>query len=171
MMNRHGYFPLFMDISDKRILVVGAGAIALRRIKTLLLFTDKIEVAARSVCPEITTLSEEHRIQFVGNSFEEGMLAGVFMVLACTDDRELNSRICSKAHEQGILVNNCSSREACDFFFPSVIRQGELVIGINAGGKDHKKIKETRRKIEQMMGGNDADYNRNQREPSGTDTK
>ncbi|WP_230398037.1 precorrin-2 dehydrogenase/sirohydrochlorin ferrochelatase family protein [Novisyntrophococcus fermenticellae] len=171
MMNKHGYFPLFLDISDKRILVVGAGAIALRRIKTLLLFTDKIEVAAKAIHPEITMLSEAHRLQFVGNRYEDGMLEGVFMVLACTDDRELNSRICSRAHEQGILANNCSSREACDFFFPSVIRQEELVIGINAGGNDHKKVKETRKKIEQIMGGNDADYNRNQGEPSGTDTK
>lgn len=171
MKNKLGYFPLFLDIRSKRILVVGAGNIALRRIKTLIHFTEEVEVASKDICPEIEAIVELKRVRVVGGVYEEGMLDGIFMVLACTDDRELNSKICTAARARGILANNCSNQKECDFFFPSVVKQEELVIGINDCGANHKKVKETRRQIEQIIGGNDANYNRNQGEPSGTGTK
>ncbi|HIU76275.1 MAG TPA: bifunctional precorrin-2 dehydrogenase/sirohydrochlorin ferrochelatase [Candidatus Pelethocola excrementipullorum] len=171
MKNKLGYFPLFLDIRSKRILVVGAGNIALRRIKTLLQFAEEVEVASRDICPEIETLVKLQKIKVVGGAYEERMLDGIFLVLACTDDRELNSGICTAARARGILANNCSNQKECDFFFPSVVKQEELVIGINDCSANHKKVKETRRQIEQILGGNDADYNRNQGEPSGTGTK
>ena len=171
MKNRNAYFPLFIDLSEYKVLVVGAGTIALRRIRILLHFTEKIAVAAPAFHPEIEQLIAEGRVRAAGKRFEENMLQGVRMVLACTDDHSCNAEICQKARRRGILANNCSSQEDCDFFFPSIVKQGDLVIGINAGGTHHKKVKQTREKIEQVIGGNDADYNRNQGEPSGSGTK
>lgn len=171
MKNKKGYFPLFLDISSKRILVVGAGDIGLRRIKTLLFFTEEVEVAAKKLCPDIEEMVREQKVRYIGGAFEERMLDGAFLVLACTDDKELNVQICALARNQGILANNCSDQKDCDFFFPSVVKLDELVIGINASGLNHRKVKDTRRQIEQIIGGNDADYDRNQGEPSGTGTK
>lgn len=171
MKSEHGYFPLFVNLSGRRILVVGAGTIALRRIKVLLQFGAELLVAAVRLHPEVERLVEEGTVKLTGNEFEPWMLEEVFMVLACTDDQELNSGICKKAQKAGIFANNCSNQEECDFFFPSVVKQGELVLGINAGGTDHRKVKKVREQMEQILGGNDADYNRNQGEPSGIDTK
>ena len=125
----------------------------------------KIAVAAPAFHPRLSSLLQRGRVRAAGKRFEENMLQGVRMVLACTDDHSCNAEICQKARRRGILANNCSSQEDCDFFFPSIVKQGDLVIGINAGGTHHKKVKQTREKIEQAIGGNDADYNRNQGEP------
>mgnify|MGYP000918033257 FL=1 len=170
-MSDNGRFPLFIDLDGRRILVIGAGMIAARRIRTLLLFTGRIEAAARELSPEVQVFVDEGKVKIVGSEFSEDLLDGVFIVLACTDDRRRNSQICRAAKKRGILSNNCSDQTECDFFFPSVVKQEELVIGINAGGTDHKKVKEVRKKIERITGNNEADYNRNQREHAGTDTK
>lgn len=171
MKNHNAYFPLFIDLSEYEVLVVGAGNIALRRIKILLQFTEKVTVAAPVLHPEVEQLIADGRVRVAGKRFEENMLQGISMVLACTNDRRCNAEVCRKARRKGILANNCSSQEDCDFFFPSVVKQEELVIGINAGGIHHKKVKQTRERIEQIIGGNDAHYNRNQGEPSGSGTK
>lgn len=162
---------MFIDLTDKRILVIGAGKIAVRRIRTLLLFTEQVEVTARKFLPEIQELAAKGKVKVVESTFGEELMDGVFMVLACTDDKRLNSQICATAKKRNILSNNCSDQTECDFFFPSVIKKDELVIGINAGGTDHKKVKEVRRKIERITGYNEADYNRHQKEYTGTDTK
>lgn len=171
MKSEYGAFPLFVDISKKRILVVGGGTIALRRIGTLLQFTGQVEVAAKEVCPRIRELESDGSVRVVGGRFEEAMLDGIFMALACTDDHDLNSRIYRRCRELGILANNCSDQNECDFLFPSVVKQKELVVGITAGGRDHRKVKAAREKIERILGGNDADYNWNQGESSGVGTK
>ena len=63
------------------------------------------------------------------------------MVLAATSDCSVNEKICRECREKGILVNVCSDRELCDFHFPGIVSREELVIGINAGGKDHSLAK------------------------------
>ena len=73
------------------------------------------------------------------------------LVLAATNDRKLNSRIGELCREQGIPVNVCSRKEDCDFFFPSVIQKGDLVIGINASGKNHSLVKRTRQEMEEFL--------------------
>ena len=79
------------------------------------------------------------------------------MVLAATDDKELNQKIAQecrkKETESGkrILLSVASDRELCDFYFPSVIKQDDIVVGINSGGKDPGKVKRVREKIEGVI--------------------
>ncbi len=123
----------------------------------------KIAVAAPAFHPEIEQLIAEGRVRAAGKRFEENMLQGVRMVLACTDDHSCNAEICQKARRRGILITAAVRKTVISFSVHS--ETGDLVIGIKAGGTNHKKVKQTREKIEQAIGGNDADYNRNQGEP------
>ena len=145
------YFPVFIDLSEKKILVVGGGAIASRRVRTLSGFAGHITVQAPEISEEIRSLAEGFPVTLREEVFFPEILSGMDLVLAATNDRKLNSRIGELCREQGIPVNVCSRKEDCDFFFPSVIQKGDLVIGINASGKNHSLVKRTRQEMEEFL--------------------
>lgn len=173
-----GYFPMFIDLWKKRIVVVGAGTIARRRIRTLLLFGADILITAPVTSEEAARLAESFEAKQVSVSFgrqesfiaeknpkyenrgqveilckpyEAPVCAGAFMVLAATDDAELNAKIYRDAKAAGAYANNASDHQQCDFYFPSVVKQGDHVIGINGGGQDHEGTKRLRQRIQCML--------------------
>ena len=144
------YFPLFVDISEKKILVVGAGKIAARRIAALQMFTEQIFVVAPDVCPAIDKLEKEEKVILSRREFRESDLEEKEIVLAATDNPEVNFHIWKACKKRGILVNVSDRKELCDFYFPSIVKKEEMVIGINSSGTSPGKVKEIRKKIEKL---------------------
>lgn len=145
------YFPLFTDISQKKILIVGAGKIAQRRIETLLEFADNIRVAAPQATDRIRRLHEEKRILWIQDSYRADLIKGADLVLAATDDPVCNEQVIEDCRMRGIPVNTSHKKELCDFYFPAIVRQGDLTIGISSGGCNHSEVKETRKKLERTL--------------------
>lgn len=164
------HFPLFIDINDKTILVVGGGKIASRRIATLLQFGCKILVIAPELCDDLKQLTEQGIIDWepvfweVNNhkpecndqvlsstTLEYTDFKNFFMVLGCTDCRDVNHDIYTKAKAAGILVNVCDCKEECDFYFPAVIQSGDVTVGLTANGTDHKLARRTADKIRALL--------------------
>ncbi|MCD8365529.1 MAG: bifunctional precorrin-2 dehydrogenase/sirohydrochlorin ferrochelatase [Clostridiales bacterium] len=145
------HFPLFIDISKKKVLIIGGGTIADRRIHTLLPFAEYITVVSPTVTDELSTLAESGRIQILLRSFETDDLNDRDIVLAATNDDALNREICQLCRERSIPVNACNDQSLCDFQFPSIVTDEEIVIGINASGKNHSRVKETRQKLENIL--------------------
>lgn len=147
-------FPMFLDLTDREIHVYGAGRIGTRRVKALLPFSPHLTVHAPDISGEIQKAAAEGRLFVRRESYEPGSIrSDTFMVLAATSDCSVNEKICRECREKGILVNVCSDRELCDFHFPGIVSREELVIGINAGGKDHSLAKKwtdrIRREVEE----------------------
>lgn len=150
-MNKKPYFPMFVDLSEKKIVVAGGGTIALRRIKTLLAFAEEIHVIAPRITPELQELALSGQITEKRRPVKMEDLEDADMVIAATDDHLLNDEICRYCRERGICVNVVSDKEKCDFFFPGVILWDEMVIGVTASGKDHKKTRQIREKMERLL--------------------
>ena len=114
------YFPLFVDLTKKSIIVIGAGKIAARRVKSLLPFVGDMKVIAPEVSSEITEMAaaSEGALVIEQRPFESSDLDGADMVLAVTNDKELNTRIGTLCNEKKILVNVSHEKELCDFYFP-----------------------------------------------------
>lgn len=149
-----GYFPMFVDLWQKPVLVAGAGKIAGRRIHTLQQFGACITVAAPEISDEIQKLShscQEAQITLLCRSYEAKDCEGMYLVLAATDDSKLNAEICRQAKAAGALVNNASDRSQCDFYFPGIIKEECTVIGFNAGGNDHRWARKLRQKVETFL--------------------
>lgn len=144
------YFPVFIDLSEKELLVVGAGKIAARRIRTLCGFAGHITVTAPEIAEEIRELALKYPLILKERVFEEEDLDGKALVFAATDNRILNREIAALCRTQGIPVNVCSEKEQCDFYFPSVIEKDGVVIGINASGQNHGLVKKTRMELEEF---------------------
>lgn len=139
------YFPMFVNLEGKKIVVFGAGRIALRRIRTLQFFRAKILVVApgipKEVQMEMNALEQDGSILYKKKVFEEQDLdEGADMVLAATGDLQVNEQIYHLCKERGIPVNTASDRRLCDFYFPAVAENGEIVAGITGNGKNHKKV-------------------------------
>ena len=148
----HKRFPLFFDLTKKDILFVGGGSIALRRIKTLLPFVDSVSVITVTVSAELSALAKEClAVKLVERAFDLSDLKGRDMVFACTGDEGLNAEIAAECKKQGIPVNNCSKKEDCDFYFPGIVEMGNVVVGVTASGEDHKKAKEIRERIGELL--------------------
>ena len=165
------YFPMFIDIEGKHILVVGAGKIALRRVQTLLQFRARIKVIAKEIPKEqkeaFHLLVSEGKIVLEEKAFEESDLTeAFFLVLAATNVKKLNHEICMLCRKPKILANTATDRTDCDFYFPAVAVQEELVVGITGDGSDHRKVAETAARIRKVleMEHEEKNQNRQQRE-------
>lgn len=145
------YFPMFVDLSDKKIVVVGGGNIAARRIKTLLSFTRRISVVAAQASPEVLEFGKTGQIDLKVRPVKRSDFSDAYMVIAATNDRKLNDDIYRVCKEQGIYVNVASDREKCDFYFPGIFMQDEIVVGITASGLDHKKARRVREEIQNVL--------------------
>ncbi|NCC45194.1 MAG: hydroxymethylbilane synthase, partial [Clostridia bacterium] len=150
-MANKGYFPLFMDISDKKIVVIGAGAIASRRVAVLSEFCDHITVVAPKIDSKIEELEKEKKVTVVRREYQREDIYDAWMVLAATDDDKLNDGIYSVAKCLGALVNIASNKEKCDFHFPGIVKKDSYVIGVNASGKDHHGARRLREEIAGLM--------------------
>ena len=150
------YFPMFIDIEGKHILVVGAGKIALRRVQTLLQFRARIKVIAKEIPKEqkeaFHLLVSEGKIVLEEKAFEESDLTeALFLVLAATNVKKLNHEIWMLCRKRKILANTATDRTDCDFYFPAVAVQEELVVGITGDGSDHRKVAETAARIRKVL--------------------
>lgn len=129
------WFPMFTDVSRKEILVVGAGKIASRRIKTLSSFDVRLTIVAPEMSAEAEAL--EGRAVLIKRNFDKADIDNKDIVIAATNDRSLNCEIGKICRERGITVNVADRKEECDFYFPGIVAKGDLTVGITAGGKNH----------------------------------
>lgn len=150
-MKTKSYFPLFMDISEQKIVVVGGGNIAARRVNTLSQFCDNITVVAPVIHPEIQKLEQEQKVVVFQRKYQREDIYDAWMVLAATDDHKLNEEIYSVAKCLGALVNVASNQEKCDFHFPGIVKKDSCVVGINAAGQDHSGAAKLRKRIADLM--------------------
>ena len=138
------YFPLFIDLSEKKILVVGGGKIAARRVHTLIPFCSKIKVVAPEIAGEIL----EKPVECEKREFVMEDLEGADLVLAATNNPAVDEIIWNLCRQKKIPVNIASDKSKCDFFFGGIIQDKNVVVGITASGADHRQARKVREKIE-----------------------
>lgn len=149
------YFPMFVDLSDKKVVVAGAGTIAKRRIRALTEFTEHLVVIAPEVNKELKELEAEGKITILRKHYEREDIYDAALVIAATNDNKVNRDIYSACKCLGIPVNVCADKQRCDFYFPQIISDENIVAGLSASGGDQKKLREMSEKLRELM----ADYN------------
>jgi precorrin-2 dehydrogenase/sirohydrochlorin ferrochelatase/precorrin-6A/cobalt-precorrin-6A reductase len=135
-------FPLFIDITDKKVLVVGAGKIGLRRVNTLLDFGAEVVL----VSDKINSAVDDNVRLFV-RQFEDADIDGAFLVVAATNDRLVNHRIYELCSAKNIPVSVADSAEESTFFFPAICKNESLCIGVVSDGEHHDLVRKTASRI------------------------
>jgi len=155
------YFPVFIDLSQKKTIVIGGGTIATRRVNTLLQFTEKVTVIAPEVTPKLQELISTGLVTWERRSYSSEVcakqLAEADMVIAATNRPEINLQVkkdCKEAEKKvghQILVSVIDDKELCDFFFPSIVQSEDIVVGISSGGNSPALTKQVRKSIEKAL--------------------
>lgn len=143
------YYPVFLNISGRRCIVVGGGQVALRKVRTLLEHGANITVISPEFCPELNQLAENGEIEARQQGYREGDLAGAFVVIAATDDGAINQQVVREARETGALINVVDDADNSDFIAPSVVRRGDITIAISTAGRSPALARKLRTKVEE----------------------
>ena len=122
-------FPMYVNLEDKKIVIFGSGDVAERKYRKLTEFAVHILVISKER-PSFV-LPEEN---FIWDVYHEKYLEGAFLAIAATSDSRINHRIAEDCKRRGIFSDSATSKEDCTFTFPSVVRRGEIVIGISSSG-------------------------------------
>lgn len=128
-------FPMFVDLKDQDIVVIGAGEVALRKIEQLVKFLPKLTVIAPSIHEEIEVLSQTHAITLVQREYVIEDCDNRFLVIGALDDMQEQAKIYDYCMSTKTPVNCVDSPSLCSFIFPALIVQGDLCVGINTSGK------------------------------------
>ncbi len=151
-------FPIFIDLNGYKVTVIGGGKIAARRIRTLIegQFGTEIKIISPRLSPELEEFLAERdikcsRLSWIESVYDERFLEDSDIVLACTSDEAVNRRIYEDCHKKNIKVNVSSDKTLCDFYFPSVIIEDDIVIAFNGSGKNHKGVKAMRQLVESWL--------------------
>jgi precorrin-2 dehydrogenase/sirohydrochlorin ferrochelatase len=143
---------MFVKLAGRRVLVVGAGAVAEAKIRSLLDTGARIQVAALQANQAVREWADADAIVLEERAFELADLDGAFLVVAATSSRELNGLIFVEAQRRGILCNVVDVPELCDFFYPAVVRRGDLQIAISTAGQSPLLAQRIRKRLEQQFG-------------------
>ena len=146
------FYPVFVELEGKSVVVVGGGNVAFRKVTALLECGAAIHLAGRVLTSELREMVDKKEIHFLGNEFHDEFLNGAFMVIAATDDKDLNHHVSTCAREKGVLVNAVDQPPDCDFIVPSIIRRGDLIIAISTSGKSPAMARKIRKGLEAQFG-------------------
>ncbi len=143
------YYPIFLNIQDKKCVVVGGGNVAWRKVCSLKEAGAQVTVVSPEFCPE---LEKESGVERVKQKYGEGYLEGAFVVVASTDDEEVNKKVYFDAVQKGILVNVVDRPEFCSFIVPASVVRGDICISISTGGASPALARRIRERLEEQFG-------------------
>ena len=146
------YYPILLKFDGKAVLVVGGGRVAERKVEVLLQYGALIHIVSKNLTFKLKELLELDRLQHHAEEFKEKHLDNAFLVVAATDDKQLNHRISESARKRGLLINAVDQPADCNFFVPSIVRRGDLLIAISTSGKSPALAKKIRKELEKQYG-------------------
>lgn len=136
-------YPLFLDLTDQPVTVIGAGKVATRKIRSLLDAGARITVISPNRPPR--------DVRWIRRKYRHGDLAGARLVVAATDDQEVNRQVCAEAKRRRQFVNCIAPPLAGNFFVPAVARRNGIAIAISTDGRSPALAKRLRQELEQFL--------------------
>lgn len=141
-------FPMFLRLEGRKCVVVGAGTIAAQKLKSLLDCAADVQVIAPEASSGIQALARDGNVTWTQAEFKVEYLAGALLVVAATGNPAVNELVYRAAQEQGILCNAVDEPDRCDFYYPALVRQGDLQIAISTAGKSPALAQRIRKELE-----------------------
>lgn len=145
-------YPIFLKLEDRKVLVVGGGAVAEQKIEGVLRSAKDVTVIAPEVTDRIREWIEPGRLRHLAQPFTAGMAQGYFLVIAATDSEEVNHAVFAEARAAGALCNAVDDMPYCDFYAPAVVNRGEFQIAISTGGNSPSLAQSVRKNLEGQYG-------------------
>ena len=143
------FFPLFIDISGKNVLIIGGGKIAEGRIKILTSFGAEITV----ISPKVTEYIKNTSIRLIKRKYKKGDISSLtpFLVIAATDERQANHRAMTEAKKLNINISVADCKEECSCYFPAIADSDDYIAGLVSKNGNHSGVKKKIKKIRRIL--------------------
>lgn len=145
------YLPLFADLKQRPVLIVGSGEVAARKIELLHRAGAQVWVVAQTLSSELEQQYQDGRIHWLAQDFLPEQLDNVFLVIAATNDTVLNAAVFAAADQRCILANVVDDQPLCSFIFPSIVDRSPLVVAISSSGQAPVLARILREKLEALL--------------------
>jgi len=152
------YYPLFLDLRNKKVVVVGGGGVAERKVQGLLSAGARVRLVSPDVTRALGEMASDGLIDYVPRSFAPEDLDMAWLVVAATDDTDVQEIVYKEALSKRVFCNVADQPELCSFIVPSVVRRGDLCLSISTGGRSPALAQRLRREFEQSLGSFYGDY-------------
>ncbi len=152
------YYPVNLDIRNRKCLVVGGGTVGTRKVMTLLNCGAKVTVVSSDVAEKLQEFSDGDVIKLEKRPFQISDLDQMFLVIGATDNPELNRQIHVEAERLGMLCNIADRPEDCNFILPAIVNRDDLIIAISTSGKSPAFAKKIRKDLEKVFGSEYAEF-------------
>lgn len=148
------YFPLFLDARQLKVLIVGAGEVAARKLELIMKTPATITVVAPWVCDTVKQLANNEKVTLIEREFENGDLDGKDVVFVATDKSDVNQHVHDIARANKVLVNVVDNTPLCQFITPSIVDRSPIVIAMSSGGVAPVLLRYLRQKLETVLPAN-----------------
>jgi siroheme synthase-like protein len=150
-----GYYPVFLEMKDRRCVVIGGGAVSERRVEGLVAVGANVTVISPAITEGLRNMLTQGAIRHVAREYRTGDRAGYDLVFVATDNSEINAAVAAEAPSLRIWLNSADDPDHCDFILPAVIRRGELVVAVSTGGVSPAATRAIREELDEYF---TADY-------------
>ena len=147
-----GWYPITLDLTGRRCVVIGGGAVAERKIEGLLAAGAAVTVVSPALTPRLADLVHARRIAHTHRAYQAGDLAGFALAFAATGATDVNAAVAREGRRRGAWVNAADDPAHCNFILPSVLRRGELTVAGSTGGTAPALARAVRERIERQVG-------------------
>jgi siroheme synthase-like protein len=150
-----GYYPVFLEMKDRRCVVIGGGAVAERRVEGLVAVGANVTVISPTITDRLRNMLTQGAIRHVAREYRAGDRAGYDLVFVATDNSQINAAVSAEVISLRIWLNSADDPDHCDFILPAVIRRGELAIAVSTGGVSPAVTRAIREELDEYF---TADY-------------
>ena len=150
------WFPLFVNLENKKVLVIGGGKIAYKKITKILEYSANVTIVTEKI--EEEKLLQLENVKIVDNKRIENdkdiigeLVKNYFLVIAATNDEKLNENIAKICDSRGILINNISSKTEMNAMFGGIVKNDEFQIAVSTGGKNCRRSRAMKSEIQKIL--------------------
>ena len=159
MTKRYPYYPIYLDIENRDVVIIGGGNVCARKAETMMKYGARVTVVAPELTDEIERWSREGCLAIRRKHYEESDLDGANIVIASTDDQSVNEKIAADCRARRIPVNVVDVTPLCEFIVPAIIEKGSIQIAVSTGGKSPALARTLKEDLHRIVGPEYAEVN------------
>lgn len=156
---KYPYYPIYIDVEDHDVLIVGGGEVCARKAETMLRYGARVTVVAPQATDAITRWGEEGKLSLILKEYQEQDVEGRSLVIASTDNQRVNTQVAGDCRKRKIPVNVVDVTPLCEFIVPSIIEQGSIQVAISTGGSSPALARTLRQTLQKIIGPEYAEAN------------
>lgn len=159
MSKAYPWYPIFLDLEGRSVIIVGGGGVAARKVESMLRHGANVTVIAPECVAEIEQAAREKRLTLQQKHYDPNDLRDAMLVIAATSAAAINQRIADDCHARGVLVNVVDDTARCDFIVPAIVENGSIQIAVSTGGKSPAFARIVKRDLQDAIGPEYAEMN------------